>query len=562
MKCDEEKPSCLKCRNTGRTCDGYLWNTKRRSPINDKSPDSASNTISPPTGQLSSGVSLAKTASCPLHLGATLGTAITGTLLERQCFEYFRLHIGQELSKALMQQPTEHFVLQACHTDPAIRSAVVAIGSMGQRLRLNNMLTLENQQANSFQDFAQLQYCKALRQLRAQMINEPERSVELSIITCFLFTIFEFLVGNGCGSLIHLRSGLNILRREKSTTHSVLRQEITRIFSMLDTHATMWLGLSTFQSPAIMPDLENANQPIEGEPPGFGAPCLDDFPTLDDAAASLNYQITRMYHFRQWVTAFTTSPEEVPSKVYERQRELILELQRWPSALQVLVGRLPEATEETTHRIAVLHLNYQLTTVLLSACLDHPSHEYLQPAHSVSFRFILRLAKRLLTSPQLPRSQIYHIVRLNNRDINPVPRFSFYAGVVQPLYMVAVCCRNLEVAWEAVQLLRREPWKEGAWDSEAMAGIVERRVGQLRGKGYYLEAENIMDDWDGSSYMGLFPTAGTPFSDISAGTLIGDNQASSEDDGTCKMTDVSMNTLGALPVPQDLREHSYISPYI
>ena len=135
---------------------------------------------------------------------APLNLAVTGTTQERQCFEYFCLQIRQELSTALQSEPTYQFVLQACHTDYAVKAAVIAIGSMGQRLRINQVLTSNNQEANAFQRFAQVQYCKAIELLRARIVNEAQPRVELALISCYLFVILGFLQGNEADSLIHL----------------------------------------------------------------------------------------------------------------------------------------------------------------------------------------------------------------------------------------------------------------------------------------------------------------------------------------------------------------------
>lgn len=65
--------------------------------------------------------------------------------------------------------------------------------------------------------------------------------------------------------------------------------------------------------------------------------------------------------------------------------------------------------------------------------------------------------------------------------------FSFYTGIIQPLYVIAIHCRNLSVCREAVSLLSTSPWREGAWDSASMARIAERKIRQLQKEGYYDE---------------------------------------------------------------------------
>lgn len=477
VKCDEEKPACLKCRSTGRTCDGYLTNTKRRTPVE---------TIATPSSPDFASSQILHAHHFSIVTGLT--PSISGTTQERHCFEYFRFQIGQELSYVLLPESTYKYVLQACHSDDAIKSAVIAIGSMGQRLRVNHLLTSDNTQANGLQDFAQLQYCKALRHLRAQMCSDPARSVELAIISCFLFTIFEFLQGNDAGSLVHLRSGLNILRRESKTNgvtpgRDSLRREITRIFSVLDMAATMWLGLRSLQSPAIMPLEEWAS--FAPDPPS-----LNHFLDLDDAAAALNYQITRMYQCRRWVTPSDISSIINCPKAYAQCRDFMAELEQWPAALDALLDSMEQSAlnVEMQNRVSVMQMNYKTVVIQTTLCLERRDEQYVGDEHEAEYRQILSLAESIIfPMDEATKSRIDGVILANNRGPNPMPLFSFFAGIIHPLFVVAVNCRNLSASQEAVSLLSTTPWREGAWDSCSMARIAGRKILELQAEGYYDE---------------------------------------------------------------------------
>ena len=188
---------------------------------------------------------------------------IVGTNQERRSFAFFCYQTGQQLSLALKIPQTQKLILQASHCDEAVRYAVIALGSIGERLSINNLLTKENEEANACHEFARLQYYKAMKSLRERISNDSEGSVTLAIILCFLFTVFEFLQGNDAGCLIHFRGGLDILRRGHGSLSTELQtvspnqdplgHEVLRTFSILDIQATMWLGLRTFQAPIMIP---------------------------------------------------------------------------------------------------------------------------------------------------------------------------------------------------------------------------------------------------------------------------------------------------------------------
>ena len=479
IKCDEEKPACLKCRSTGRTCDGYLGNTKRRTAVKGL--------------VLSAPAIMEQRSSVYVHnllIKGHLSQAITGTNQQQQCFEYFCLQIGRELSIALELGPTYDFILQACHSDDVVKAAVIAIGSMGQRLRVNHLLTSDNEQANALQEFAQVQYCRSLRHLRARMSSDPDRSKELAIVSCFLFTILEFLQGNEAGSLIHLRSGIKILCRDEDFREATdpLRRELAQIFSIMDRTATIWLGLKSFQSPVFMPC---------GSLVGLAPAPLSfiEFRSLDDAACALNIQITRLYDFRRSLAAHDPSLRNLPLNAYAQHQEMLKQLEEWPVGVDNHLRSLngTDFSVEIRQRVSVLQMNYRTTSIMLSSCLDSPEKHGLYHGSDSDFRQILSLARSVIaTMDDTFQSRIERDMAANNREVNPAPLFSFYAGVIQPLYILAINCRNLRMCHEALELLSTNPWREGAFDSFSMARIARHKIQQLERDGYY-ESDRGMD---------------------------------------------------------------------
>jgi hypothetical protein len=79
----------------------------------------------------------------------------------------------------------ETFVLQAAYHEPAIRHAIVAIGSIHE--------LFENESAiiDANRTFALEQYHLALRELLAPLSETGQRGVDVCLISCILFTCFE-----------------------------------------------------------------------------------------------------------------------------------------------------------------------------------------------------------------------------------------------------------------------------------------------------------------------------------------------------------------------------------
>lgn len=409
--------------------------------------------------------------------------SISGTNQERRSFAFFCYQTGQQLSTALKITRTHQLILQASHCDEAVRYAVIALGSIGERLSINNLLTLENEQANACHDFAHLQYYKALKCLRERINNDSKGSANLAIIMCFLFTIFEFLQGNDAGSLIHLRSGLSILQRDHrslsvgfptvSPDQDVLRHEILGIFATMDRAATTWLGLKNFHAPMIIP--------LEG--PGDGPPHLNSFATIDDASKALYFHVNSTFQFRRLVAAYDSaeSPNQVLPKIHAKREKLLVQMRQWPVSLEALTKKLEgEIDAKMLQQIAVLNMNYETELIVLTACLQ-PSDQKLYAEHEAAFGHIVELAKSVIwPSDDLGKLEVQQIVAANNMDINNQdPMFSFYAGVIKPLYLTAINCQNPRICREAIALLSSSPWREGAWDSAAMARIAARRLQEV-----------------------------------------------------------------------------------
>ena len=448
IKCDEEKPACLKCRSTGRVCDGYLANQKPR--------------VSPSMPE-KQGQALTNAMVSPF---SNPYVGFVGTDQERRGFEYFHWETAQNIGGALNLDCVHRLILQAGQSNPAVRSAVIALGTITEQLQVNSVLAFDKPQSNSYQEFPQAQYRQALRQLREQLTREPHRAEKMAMISCFLFTLFEFLQGNDTASIVHLRSGLNILRQQQGIP-GPFRQELLRIFSVMDLQATLWLGLKTLRPPMITP-VDPGSLSLESE----------SFCDIEDAAISLNFLTSRVYNFRRLVTS--EAGKQNSQNIVTIKRDLGTQLEWWPIALEQHLVKLDAGMSvETLHRTFVMRMNHTLTRIAFGVCL-HEDEERVFRAHLSDFRDIVSLAK-IVIRPMDPivKARVQRIVAANNASLNPVAVFSYYAGVIQPLYMTAIQCTDVKVCREAIRLLSTSPWQEGAWDSARMAEMAERKVRQL-----------------------------------------------------------------------------------
>ena len=464
MKCDEDKPSCLKCRSTGRTCDGYLTQENHQNNALQRCQVTSTGTMT---------------------IGRTPYVGIIGNDQERRGFKFFQFRTAQELATALDLTSWHHFMLQASHSNPAVLHAAIALGALGERFQINSVLTTDNAQANNRHDFACRQYCKAVTQLREQLCNDKEHSVDFVLMSCFLFVCFEFLQGNDEGALMHLRSGLEILCREQGRptmndltalppaglplplSDPALMDGITYVFSIMDVQATIWLGLESFQSPAMTP----VGLP---DPTPLIPAC---FSSLKEAKKSLDEQITTIYHFQRLAAVYIVShsPDQAPPTAIAERQERLTQLGEWLLAMETFAQQHShEFSPDDLRCITVMNINHKVTLMTLTVSFQ-PDEEALYRSFHAKFAKIVSLAETLL------RPDHSNGVPLNSPE--PAPIFHFPAILIQPLYFTAVKCRLLPTCRKAISLLSASPWREGAWDSAAMAKIAERKVRQWEDEG-------------------------------------------------------------------------------
>ncbi len=289
VKCDEARPSCLRCTETGRRCDGY--------------------------GALTSQGS-APSSSSQLRIASyAIPFQVPGSQKDRQMLHYFCVQGAADLSGHLPSKFWTRLVLQRSHDEPAVRHAVVTLSSM----HMDHTTSGDACSRGSHEDPGVL-YNRALRSLRRYLNggknSHPERqpSPTVPLVCCVLFYCFEGARGNLDAALQHLRSGVMILNGQKATAlHKTVidsaDQEdmdvLEQVLYRLDLQATMFDDKRT-------PLLQAT--PQDTVPPGGG------FSTPDEAQAALT-------KLQNWLCRFLIAnekckfwpAEELPRSVAEEK---------------------------------------------------------------------------------------------------------------------------------------------------------------------------------------------------------------------------------------------------
>ncbi|KAL9596780.1 MAG: hypothetical protein Q9219_005570 [cf. Caloplaca sp. 3 TL-2023] len=499
VKCDEARPECNKCTSTGRKCDGYTL--KKDLPAAPSVEQQGSTTWK---------------VSCSHRSLNLLGpTAWKGTIEELQGFDYFRVQTSEDLAYSL-NSSLEVLVLQTSQHHAAIKHAAIALGALGHTIRINSASPADLPLASWRHQFAYRQYYKAVKLLQRDMGRDDKDSVNFALIACFLFIVFEFLQGNDPSAITHLRCGLNIIRQQRclllnSTTHDQkppsamrfdpIQSQIVRIFGIIDSQTSMWLNQRSTNPKSYIPvdSLETQSW------------FPDTYSSLDDACQDLNDIISRVYNFRRRAAKhdFAHSTAQVPSSVYAERDSFLDELDAHRRRLAIyLTDRQSHGHDpEDPHRITLLRINRKVTTIMLTTYLEpHESSFYARA--QPHFWQIVSLATLILRpeDPEMRRKVLFlgvdHSNNKTNSSLTPLSDdnesgelkkekekpphhhhrqiFSFFAGLIQPLYFTAIKCLDRETALKAIELLEMEPWREGSWDSAVMAKTARIRFMEAR----------------------------------------------------------------------------------
>lgn len=174
VKCDEGKPSCKRCRDSGRACDGYgIWGG----------------------GAHTDSIQRQDCIRKPIQLVP---------LKEQFGFEWYLHRSVKKLPGPFSSEHWTTLIIQGSVTEPVIRYAVLAVSS-AHKAEVKGM-------DHDEQETTVRQYSKAIRGLQQNLLSSGTSSIRLTLIVCLLFIQTDFLRGYYQSGLVHLECGLKILQ--------------------------------------------------------------------------------------------------------------------------------------------------------------------------------------------------------------------------------------------------------------------------------------------------------------------------------------------------------------
>jgi hypothetical protein len=340
-----------------------------------------------------------------------------------------------------------YMVLQFSQASPAVFHAALAISA------LHEHLDREATQGTGSYRLSLLEYNKSIGYLRSRQLRQP---VQFTLTCCILFICLENAQGNHDEAITHLRNGLTILQDWKTITSTsasedLVVENLTQVFRRLDMQATVFLD-------SRQPEL-NATSAARSPKMDHSVPKC--FSSMQEAQIALEEIELRLFYVLTTKSTQHHSLESHDEMIAARApllRGLADRFKEWKEAFDSFSARESEKLQTKDLRLGVLlALHYETTSFMLDTkATSNPDIEKILAWESTLTR-INELSRSLINSS------------------SPGNKFAFSAdtGVIGPLYYAAMKATSSPVRQQAIEILRSVKWKEGFWDAETAARIVE-----------------------------------------------------------------------------------------
>lgn len=445
----------MRCTKTGHRCDGYqdlkpMAQRRRRSAL-----------------PVVDGAERPPVSVTPLYEWTSAD--------EKRSFDFFTHVTAPCLSGELDALFWQVLVLQICQTEPAVRHAVLAIGSLHEGMIRATTRTPYTDTENRRNPFALHQYNRAIACLLDQMRAVDARPLVL-LLTCVLFVCIELIQSKDRESLIHLEQGRQILSRlgrkadVRNPDINLIKQHLVPTYTRLSLAPLMFGG----DAVAIPTPLKTLTE----------VPVV--FEKIDQVRYTLYDLMDECLRFaKRSHVAKISHISAADMRAFESEQDYLLrKLAKFKVAFSLY--QATRARDASSGSIALIQVHVHTTLIWISTALNQ--RETVFDDHLDAFSAIIPLATEFMDSLTAHSSnaitQEQHVAGGASGSTTAVAGarhlsvvFTFEMHIIAPLYFVAAKCRHPVIRRAALRLLRRHPSRrENLWRANIMAAIAERAM--------------------------------------------------------------------------------------
>ncbi|KAJ9148382.1 Transcriptional regulatory protein moc3 [Pleurostoma richardsiae] len=535
IKCDEKRPSCTQCVRSKKICAGYPPPPRSARPhevlriaprpSQDTGAPSAASTpalqpVQPVQLAPSRRVTKYQRRNTPPQTPVTQHSVMTlyrpsslpFSEHEGLYFQLFQTHTASELSGYFDSVFWSRTVLQECHSEAAIRHAVVALGALYKTLEKTSESPpgspcdqVEQPIDNAFRhwEVAIKQYSNACNAL-VSVGGQDSRSNRTRLMASVLLACFDSFIGDHKQAIVQIQNGLALLEQLRAQRRRAflpkpeepVEDELIQMFTRLAIQAKSYDMAFHFPKPYVIrlipPSSDPSSPPSDGGSPvsTHQDPIPERFPSLLEARLAWDTLCERIFRFTETLFSYASAngPMGVlPASLRQYGLGFKSQIQAWSDAFDhILASRTaPGVSSQEKSGIAVLKMFQIMGQILFLMTFSDTEMQFdvFQP----QFKAIVELAlevvgdeERRAAEKRCPDPRMCQHHRRHATDIfggheytasHIKPSFSADLGIVPPLYVVATKCRNPLIRRQAIQLLRSSSRREGMWDSELTSRI-------------------------------------------------------------------------------------------
>lgn len=354
------------------------------------------------------------------------------------------------------------------------------------------------------------QYDKAIKRMRND-ISEGNQSIRTTLIICIIIICFEAIHGNHESAAGQLQSGLGLVQDWKSRQRD--SEKHPQGFSSpapaeIEDFLIQTFGRMEIQSMSVFdPRGVEVHEVLKSEGKEVVEKMPQQFSSIEEARVYLDLVTRRLMHFNSSIHKTNCTPpssrestppdplqyqkiqDPMPSiegkipientqslrssrALLSEQSTLSSELTAWKEAFRPLLTYARATGGQGAISALTMTISAIANSIALRAAffINESAYDIFLP----EFKIIVDYARILL---ELQKAQA-RLAKMKDGDddetggsVGPVIHFAFDIGIVPPLYLVMVKCRDPRVRREALKLLEQNPRREGVWDSVAVTKL-------------------------------------------------------------------------------------------
>lgn len=355
----------------------------------------------------------------------------------------------------------DRVVLQACHSEPAIKHAILALSSWHQYLQANG------ETASQHRAFADKQYHLALQHTQTLISSADADNLAPVLITCILCIVYEAARGNFRASILHMDSGRGIVHQHLYKFRQAGRRsdlaEIQHTLSRLDASH----GCFSDDARDYLYTVENFLQTNPALEPWQFQDIYEARNCLFDIGRFLLLVSCHM------VDAYLAGDSETYQKYQTMKEACVPKLRDWYTHFEAAAQRTSPSSQML---VLTLRLWAHAGAIILETTIAGPE---------TRFDFMLERFQAILSLGE----QIVDRLSASNDD-----HFSYDLGYTNIVWFVAAKCRDPDMRRRALKLLKVTTTQECMLPSVPALAVVERLIELEEGDEEIQAAADVPED--------------------------------------------------------------------